>query len=140
MSLSIGGALLAAGLKIIDKVIPDPQAKIAAQQRFLELQQNAEFKELDARMAAIVSEAQSSDPWTSRARPTFMYVFYVVILGLVLLAPAIGVFAPEGMARFFENVAKGFQAIPDALWATFTAGYLGYAGLRTYEKKTRTDK
>lgn len=31
-------------------------------------------------MKAIIAEAQSRDPWTSRARPSFMYVMYVLIL------------------------------------------------------------
>jgi hypothetical protein len=98
------------------------------------VQQAGEFKELEARMSAITAEASSADPWTSRARPTFLYVFYLIILALVLLAPVIGVFFPAQMALFFGNVAAGFKAIPDALWQTFAAGYLGYSAVRTVEK------
>lgn len=36
--------LLTAGLKVIEKVIPDPQAKAEAQQKLLELKQNGELK------------------------------------------------------------------------------------------------
>lgn len=36
--------LVGAGLKIIERVIPDPEAKAAAQQKLLELQQNGELK------------------------------------------------------------------------------------------------
>ncbi len=36
--------IISAGLKIIDKVIPDPIAKAEAQQKLLELQQNGEIK------------------------------------------------------------------------------------------------
>ena len=31
-------------------------------------------------MQAIVAEAQSTDPWTSRARPSFLYMMYALIL------------------------------------------------------------
>jgi hypothetical protein len=31
-------------------------------------------------MAAVLAEAESPDPWTSRARPSFLYVMYVLLL------------------------------------------------------------
>jgi Holin of 3TMs, for gene-transfer release len=127
-------ALIAMVFKVIDKVIPDPVAKQDAQRKLIELSQAGEFKDLEARYSAILAEANSADPWTSRARPSFMYVFYVILLGLVLITPGIGIFYPVEMAQFFVNVAAGFKAIPDALWATFTAGYLGYTYARTQEK------
>lgn len=128
------GPILDIGKTLIDRFIPNPQQKLEAQAKLLEMQQRGELKELETRMGAILAEAKSTDPWTSRARPSFMYVFYFVILALVVIAPAVGVLAPDHMAQFFDNVGKGFKAIPDALWATFTAGYLGYAGARTFEK------
>ena len=42
------GGILDAGLKILDKVIPDPAAKAAAQLELLKLQQAGEFKALEA--------------------------------------------------------------------------------------------
>jgi len=133
--LSTVPALLEVGGKLIDKLIPDPEAKAKAQLDLLALQQSGELKELETRMSAIVAEASSADPWTSRARPSFLYVFYFVILSLTILAPMIGVFHPNGMEVFFGNVGKGFDAIPEELWWTFSAGYLGYAGARTFEKR-----
>lgn len=124
-----------AGLAILDKAIPDPIEKAEAKVRLIQAQQAGEFKELDARYGAILAEAQSTDPWTSRARPSFMYMFYLILIALVLLAPVLGVFWPERMAAFFTNVGAGFNAIPEELWWTFTAGYLGYTGARTYEKQ-----
>lgn len=126
---------LEAGLKILDKVIPDPIQRAEAQVKLLEAQQAGEFKELDARYGAILAEAQSNDPWTSRARPSFMYVFYFILIALVVVAPVMGVFFPLQMDLFFTNVQSGFQAVPEELWWTFTAGYLGYTTARTYEKQ-----
>jgi len=120
--------------KLLDKVIPDPQAKAAAQQKILELQQQGEFKELENRYEAITSEAKSADPFTSRARPSFMYVFYTVILSLTIFAPILGLINADAMHLFFTNVKMGFEAIPDIMWNTFLMGYVGYTLSRTYEK------
>lgn len=121
--------------KSLDLIFPDPVKKLEAQRRLAELEQVGQLKVLETQMSAILAEAQSADPWTSRARPSFMYVFYFIIVSMAFLAPVIGVFYPESMDLFFLNVDKGFKAIPEALWWTFSAGYLGYAGARTYEKK-----
>lgn len=92
------------------------------------------------RISIMLAEASSTDPWTSRARPGFMYVFYAVILSLVLLAPFMGIFFQAQMTQFYVNVAAGFKAIPDAMWATFTTGYLGYTAARQYGKSKGSDK
>jgi len=41
-------------------------------------------------LSAIMAEANSHDPWTSRARPTFLYVIYGVIL-LSVIGSIIGI-------------------------------------------------
>jgi hypothetical protein len=129
------GGIFEVGKSLIDKLIPDPAAQAKAKVDLIMLQQAGELKELEIRMGAIMAEAGSSDPWTSRARPAFMYVFYFIILSLTVVAPIIGVVNPQAMEVFFVNVGAGFKALPEELWWTFTAGYLGYAGARTYEKK-----
>ena len=101
-----------------------------------ELEANVE----QARISIMVAEASSNDPWTSRARPSFLYVFYVVVIVLVLLAPFIGIFFPNQMNQFYINVAAGFKAIPESMWATFTVGYLGYTAARQYGKAKGNDK
>ena len=65
---------------IIDKVIPDKDARARAKLELLALEGTQELKQIEARLSAIVAEAQSSDPWTSRARPSFLYVMYALIL------------------------------------------------------------
>lgn len=120
--------------KGLDKWLPDPEAKAKAQLDVMKMVQDGEFKELEVRMSAILAEAQSADKWTSRARPSFMYVFYFIIASMTIFAPVIGVFKPEAMELFFLYVGKGFSAIPEALWATFSVGYLGYAYARSSEK------
>jgi len=87
-----------------------------------------------ARMNVMLAEASSSDKWTSRARPFYMYVFYLIVITVGVVAPFFGIFFPEHMKIFFDNVAQGFKAIPDIAWEVFCLGYLGYSGARTYEK------
>ena len=136
----IGEAIAGIFGKVLDKVIPDPAQKAQAAIEMERLKQSGEFKELDSAMQAILAEANSQDPWTSRARPSFMYVFYFILLALVIAAPIIGVFKPAEMKAFFENVKFGFGAVPDALCWPFSAGYLRYTTARTYEKKVGAAK
>jgi Holin of 3TMs, for gene-transfer release len=126
--------ILAPIFKIIDKVVPDPMEAARQKQAVLELQQKGELLELETRYRAIIAEATSTDPWTSRARPSFMYVFYAVILVLGVIAPILGILNPEAMSIFYTNVAAGFKAIPGEMWTTFTIGYVGYSVSRSYEK------
>jgi len=134
MNPALIGGIFEIGKSLIGRLFPDPEQQAKAELELLAMQQTGELKELETRMSAILAEASSADPWTSRARPSFMYVFYGVILSLVIVAPLIGVFFPAQMELFFGNVGRGFAAIPEEMWWTFTAGYLGYAGVRTYEK------
>ena len=121
------------GSKIIDKIIPDPQAKAEANLKLQQLAQQGDLEELNRSYDAIVAEAQSADKWTSRARPSFMYVMYAIILSAI----------PMGILTAFNplaatNIITGFKAwlgaIPDSMWALFGTGYLGYSVSRSYDK------
>ena len=84
-------------------------------------------------MSAILAEAQSADPWTSRARPSFLYVMYLLLLWSIPMG-MIAAFRPE-VAR---NIASGMNAylagIPEPLYALFGTGYLGYTVARQWGK------
>ena len=80
MGLALALPILELGGKLIDKLIPDPAAKAKAQFDLLQLQQQGEFKDEENRFSAIIAEAKSEDKWTSRARPSFLYVVYVLLL------------------------------------------------------------
>jgi hypothetical protein len=131
VSVATGVFDIARGL--INKLIPDPAANAEAQLKLMEMDQNGQLQSLQLQMSAIIAEANSQDPWTSRARPSFMYLFYAIVTFMVMLAPMLGVFYPEKMDLFFMNVSKGFNAIPEPMWWTFTAGFLGYSGSKSLE-------
>jgi Holin of 3TMs, for gene-transfer release len=119
--------------KLLDKIIPDPHARDRAKMELLQLQGSQEMEALKAQLSAILAEAGSTDPWTSRARPSFLYVMYSIILWAIPMG-LIAAVAPD-MAK---GIATGMNAylagIPEPLWALFGTGYLGYTAARQWGK------
>lgn len=118
---------------IIDKVIPDNEARAKAKLELLQLEGTHELKQIEARLSAIVSEAQSSDPWTSRARPSFLYVMYAMILW-ALPVGVLSLFMPDVAARLAGSMTAYLRGLPDELYALFGTGYLGYTAARQWGK------
>lgn len=119
--------------KAIDRFVPDPQAAAQAKLEMYKAQQAGQFEEIRIAMSAILAEANSADPWTSRARPSFLYVVYILLLfGLPM--GALSAASPEAA----QAVAAGFKAwlaaIPDALYILFGTVMTGYGVQRTVEK------
>lgn len=118
---------------VLDRVLPDEAAREKAKLEMLTTLQGHEGKILEHQMSAILAEANSNDPWTSRARPAFLYLMYAII-GLTFVGGIIGIWHPEEMRTAAENIKLLFGAIPDALYALFGTGYLGYSAARTWDK------
>ena len=120
--------------QVLDKVIPDPTAREKAKQKMSKMQLDGDLKEMEIQMSAIVMEAKSAAPWTSRARPSFLYVMYLLILSCMVGA-VLGIWWPTHIDHVAMNLANLLDSIPEALWALFGAGYLGYTASRSYDKK-----
>ena len=127
------------GGKLLDKFFPDPAERARKQIELLTMQQNGELKELETRMSAILAEASSADPWTSRARPSFLYVIYVMILMSIPMG-FLSAFKPEVAAAVANGMQMWLAAIPEDLYVLFGIGYVGYAGARTLEKRMGATK
>lgn len=125
--------LIEIGGRIIDKLIPDPEAKARAQLELIRLQQEGAFKEIEVRMSAIIAEANSVDPWTSRARPSFLYVVYVMLL-FSLPMGLVAAISPDTAAAVAEGMKTWLSAIPDSIVELFQWVMLGYVGARSVEK------
>ena len=123
---------------IIGKVIPDKEARAKAKLELLTLEGSHELKQIEARLSAIVAEAQSSDPWTSRARPSFLYTMYALILFSVPMG-VIAAFNPAAAFAIGDGMTRYLAALPDALYALFGTGYLGYTAARQWGKVKGTD-
>jgi hypothetical protein len=133
------GPLLEIGKSIISKVWPDPAQQAEANARLIQLQQSGELEGLKLQLSAILAEAQSADPWTARARPTFLYVMYLVIL-LCVAGGILGVWWPEHVERAANGINQLLGGLPEQLWWLFGTGYLGYTGARTWEKRKGSAK
>ena len=132
-------SLIAPISRIIDKVIPDPEARDRAKLELLRLEHSQETDLLRARLSAIVAEAGSGDPWTSRARPSFLYVMYAIILWALPMG-LIGAFSPETANAIASGMTAYLQGIPEPLYALFGTGYLGYSAMRQWGKIKGSDR
>ena len=126
-------ALIGPLTSIIDKVIPDKAAREKAKLELLRLEGTQELEIVQARLAAIVAEAQSPDPWTSRARPSFLYVMYVMIL-FSLPMGLVACFSPQSAADIGGGITTYLSGLPEPLYALFGTGYLGYTVARQWGK------
>lgn len=124
---------------IIDKIIPDKEARDRAKLELIKLQGSQDLAEIQARLSAIVAEANSHDPWTSRARPSFLYVMYALIL-FALPMWLLAAFRPEMALAIGRGMNAYLGGLPDSLYALFGTGYLGYTAARQWGKVAGTDK
>ena len=124
---------------IIDKIIPDKEARARAKLELLKLEGTQEMEMIEARLQAIVAEANSKDPWTSRARPSFLYVMYALILFSVPMG-IIAAFDPQTARAIGEGMTAYLGALPEALYALFGTGYLGYTAARQWGKVKGVEK
>ena len=133
MTPLIGGVIEAA-LRVIDKVIPDPEAKAAAALEVMKLQQAGEFKQIDADLQVMLAqigvnntEASSTDPFRAGWRPA---------VGWVCVAGMVYTYLGQPMLAWLSGV-QGWAAPPvidtfDLL--IMLGGMLGFGGLRSFEK------
>lgn len=128
-----GADIIKVGMGILDKIIPDPNARAAAQLELMKQEQAGALEGVKVQMSAIIAEANSTDPWTSRARPSFMYVIYIMVLMSVPMG-FLAAFKPDMAAAVSVGMRAWLAAVPDSLWTLFGAGYLGYTGMRGLEK------
>ena len=118
---------------IIDKVIPDKAARERAKLELIRLEGTQELEAVQARLSAIVAEAGSPDPWTSRARPSFLYVMYVLLLWALPMG-VIAAFRPEAARDIAQGMNAYLGGLPEPLYALFGTGYLGYTAARQWGK------
>ena len=133
LSNILGGNLLNGVKGLIDSFHASPEEKAKFQalcdenQKEIQLaqislqkeQQDAIAREVEAASANIRAEAQSGDKYTSRARPSFIYVVLVILSCNYIAFPLAG---------------KAPLAFPDALFWLFGSCVLGYTGARSWDK------
>jgi len=119
-------AILDVGAKLIDKLIPDPEAKAKAQVELLKLQQEGEL----AKIQADIAEAQeitkrweadmASDSWLSKnIRPMAL----IAIFGAYFLFAMMSAFGYDANQNYVQLLGQWGQIV-----------FLAYFGGRTAEK------
>ena len=127
------GSIFTIGGKIIDKLFPDPEQKAKAQLELLAMQQSGELEGVKVQLSAIIAEAQSADPWTSRARPSFLYVVYILLLSSIPMG-VLTVFNPGAALDLTTGFKAWLGAIPDSILTLFGTVMTGYVIGRSWEK------
>jgi len=136
--LGIGKAILGGIDTVADKFFVDAVDKEKFKLEAARMAMDGEFKKQEIQLSAILAEAQSSDPWTSRARPSFLYVIYVLILFSIPMG-ILTVFSPEAATNLTTGVQAWLSSIPTELYTLFGVGYLGYTGARSLDKRKKAE-
>ena len=118
--------IIGVGMKILDKVIPDPEAKAAAQAKLVELQQQGRLAELQADTAEqqeLTKRAEAdmaSDSWLSKnIRPMTL----IAILAGYFIFAMMSAFNMETNSKYVELLGQ---------WGMLIMSF--YFGGRTLEK------
>jgi hypothetical protein len=94
---------------------------------------------IEAQLQAIVAEANSKDPWTSRARPSFLYVMYILLLAALPMG-VLSAFSPSAAHDIAAGMNAYLTGLPEPLYALFGTGYLGYTAARQWGKVRGVDR
>lgn len=133
----LGGSFIGSIDSLLDNLITNDEERAEAKLKLLALEQSGQLEALRQSLSAIMAEAQSEDKWTSRARPSFLYIIYFLILACFVGGVAGGIVGPEKALQVADTVGALLNAIPESLWWLFGAGYLGYTGGRSMDKWTK---
>ena len=125
--------LLEVGKSLIDRFLPDPAAKAAAEMELIKMAADGELKQVIAQLEINAKEASHASVFVAGWRPFFGWAggvgFVYAVVGQPLLAWAAQI--------------KGWPLPPsinlDLLWVVIT-GMLGIGGLRTIEKSKGVTK
>jgi hypothetical protein len=133
MNPMILGSIFELGKNLIDRFVPDPAAKQAAEMEMFRLAADGELKQVIAQLEINAREAQHQSIFVAGWRPFFGWCGGIGFLYATLVQPIM----------VWYGVTKGWPAPPDInldlLWVVVT-GMLGIGGLRTFEKVQKVSK
>ena len=121
------GPLLDVGKTLIDRFLPDQEAKRKAEAELLTMAAQGELKTILAQLEINAKEAANPNVFVSGGRPFFLWVSGVGFAYATIVQPILA----------WVAAIKGWPAPPDVnqdlLWVVVT-GLLGLGGLRSVEK------
>ena len=121
---------------VLDRIIPDPAARDAAKLELLRLERSHELDPLRAQVVEAFARADSPDSWTARARPSFLYVMYALLLWSIPMG-LIAAIRPSAAQAIARGMTAYLNGLPEPLYALFGTGYLGYTVAREWGKRPR---
>jgi hypothetical protein len=133
MNPMILGGVFELGKTLIDRFVPDPEKKAAAEMEMLRMAADGELRQVIAQLEINAREAAHPSVFVAGWRPFFGWVGGVGFLYATVIQPMIA----------WYGAAKGWPVPPginlDLLWVVVT-GMLGIGGLRTFEKSKGVSK
>lgn len=127
------GPIFEIGKTLLDRFVPDPAAKAAAEMELVKMAADGELKQIIAQLEINAKEAAHPSIFVAGWRPFFGWAGGVGFIYSVMLQP---------MLAWYSSI-KGWPEPPalniDLLWVVIT-GMLGIGGLRTFEKSRGATK
>lgn len=127
---------------LLDKVLPDAEAKAKAQLELAKLAQDGEFKALDVQLQVNLAqakineiEAASSNPMAATWRPAAGWVCVLALGYEFLLRPIL----PWALTVAQVPGVPHLPSLDAVLWELVFA-MLGIGGMRSYERSQRVSK
>jgi hypothetical protein len=133
MNPLILGPILEVGKTLLDRFVPDPVAKQAAELELIRMTADGELKQTIAQLEINAREAQHPSIFVAGWRPGFGWAGVAGFVYAVIFHPLLS----------WAASIRGWPAPPelnlDLLWVLIT-GLLGLGSLRTVEKMKRVTK
>lgn len=127
MNPLIFGSILDIGKTLLDRFVPDPAQKRAAEMEMIRMAADGELKQVVAQLEINAREAMHPSIFVAGWRPAFGWCGALGFLYATIVQPLLA----------WGAAVKGWPAPPvlnlDLLWVVVT-GLLGIGGLRTFEK------
>lgn len=127
------GPILDIGKTILDRFVPDPAQKAAAEMELVKMAADGELKQVIAQLEINAKEAAHPSVFVAGWRPFFGWAGGAGFIYSTMLQP---------MLSWYSSV-RGWPIPPtlniDLLWVVIT-GMLGIGGLRTFEKSRGATK
>lgn len=117
-------------LPILDKLIPDPNKRLEAQNEIIKTVSEQEGKLYDAMKDVMVADSQSDSKYTKNSRPTLVYWSLGMVSLIIFLAPF----------GYDTAILLSLSKVPTELWQLMTVGIGAFTIGRSGEKMLKSYK
>jgi hypothetical protein len=133
MNPMILGSIFELGKSLIERFVPDPEAKRAAEMEMFRLAADGELKQVIAQLEINAREAQHQSIFVAGWRPFFGWCGGIGFAYATIIQPMM----------VWYGASRGWPTPPEVnldLLGVVVTGMLGIGGLRTFEKVQKVSK